>query len=86
METGTNFIKDGHAYRIGSKQLQNAQAHRSGMTFRGKPMRFDLRDADGRPIRAEELYVPRFTEKCEGCSFRILCNGCFNCGGCKGWA
>ena len=86
METGTNFIKDGIAYRIGSKQLQNAQAARSGMTYRGRPIHFELRDSSGRPVPAEELYVPRFAQRCGGCSFRILCNGCFNCGGCEGWS
>ncbi len=86
METGTNFIKDGHVYRISSKQLQNTQAVQSGMTFQGKPIHFELRDESGRPIRKEELYVPHFAEKCEKCSFKILCNGCFNCGGCEGWS
>ena len=86
METGTNFIKDGHTYRIASKQLQNAQAAHSGMTFQGKPIRFDLRDSSGRLIPEGERYVPRFAKKCGECSFRILCNGCFNCGACEGWS
>lgn len=86
METGTNFIKDGHTYRIASKQLQNAQAAHSGMTFQGKPIRFDLRDSSGRLIPEGERYAPRFAKKCGECSFRILCNGCFNCGACEGWS
>ena len=86
METGTNFIKDGHAYRIGSKQLQNAQAVRSGMTYQGRQIHFELKDNSGCPVRAEDLYVPHFAIKCDGCSFKILCNGCFNCGGCEGWS
>ena len=84
METGTNFIKDGQAYRINSKELQNSQAARSGMTYQGKPIIFELKDETGRPIQ-ENLYVPHFAKKCEECSFKILCNGCFNCGACEGW-
>ena len=86
METGTNFIRDGHKYRISSKALQNSQAAHSGMTYQGKPIRFELRDDAGRLIPEEDLYKPRFAAKCEECSFRILCNGCFNCGACEGWA
>ena len=82
METGTTFIKDGKTYRIRSKQEQNRQAYRSGMTYQGKAMRFELKDSAGMPIPAEDLYVPHFVQKCEECSFRILCNGCFDCGGC----
>ena len=82
METGTIFVKDGRRYHLKSKQLQNAQAHKSGMTYQGKPMRFELTDNLGLPIPQEELYVPRFAAKCAECSFRILCNGCSDCGGC----
>ncbi len=82
METGTVFIRDGREYRISSKQLQNSQAFRSGLSYPGKPVHFDLRDSLGLPIPAEELYVPHFIKKCEECSFRILCNGCSDCGRC----
>ena len=84
MVTGTVFIKDGKEYRIRNKQLQNSQAYHSGMTFRGKPIRFELKDSLGFPIPAEDLYVPHYAGKCDECSFRILCNGCFRCGGCEG--
>jgi protein gp37 len=86
METGTNFIKDGHTYRISNKTLQNSQAAHSGMTYQGKPILFELKDDTGCPIREEDLYIPHFAKKCDSCSFRILCNGCFNCGACEGWA
>ena len=86
METGTIFIKDGQAFRISSKQLQNSQALHSGMSWQGKAIHFELRDDSGRRLRAEELYVPHFAPKCDECSFRMLCNGCFNCGGCEGWS
>lgn len=86
METGTVFFKDGKEYRIRNKQLQNQQAVRSGLTFKGKPMHFKLKDADGIEIPKDKLYVPHYAKKCSECSFRILCNGCFNCGACEGWA
>ena len=86
METGTKFVKDGQTYRIRSKQDQNTQAVRSGMTYQGKPIQFKLTDEFGSPIPPEKLYTPRFAKKCEGCSFKILCNGCFNCGACEGWS
>ena len=85
METGTVFIKDGREYRIKSKQLQNEQAFKSGMTYQGKKMQFKLKDRFGQPISKETLYVPRYAQKCEECSYKILCNGCFNCGACEGW-
>ena len=84
METGTVFIRDGREYRIGSKRLQNIQAYKSGMNYQGRAMRFELTDSLGLPVPKEELYVPRYAEKCGECSFRILCNGCGDCGGCGG--
>lgn len=58
---------------------------RSGLTFKGKPLQFKLKDTNENVIPAEKLYVPHFAKKCTECSFRILCNGCFNCGACEGW-
>ena len=84
METGTAFVKDGREYKIRNKQQQNFQAYKSGMTFRGKEINFELKDSFGQPIPKENLYVPRYVKKCEPCSFRIICNGCSNCGGCEG--
>ena len=84
METGTVFIKDGKEYRIKSKQLQNSQAFHSGMTFQGKRIHFDLKDHHGFPIPTADLYKPHFARKCDECSFRVLCNGCFHCGRCEG--
>ena len=84
METGTTFVKDGKTYHIRSKQLQNEQAFKSGMSYQGKVLHFELRDSMGLPIPKEDLYVPHFVRKCEECSFRMLCNGCSDCGGCEG--
>lgn len=83
METGTNFIRDGISYRIRSKEMQNIQAYRSGMTFKGKEIRFKLVDTNGIPIPDEKLYVPHYRKKCHTCSFKVLCNGCSDCGACK---
>lgn len=84
METGTVFKKDGVKYRINSKQTQNQQAFRSGMSFQGKALHFDLFDCSGNPIPEEALYKPHFRKKCEECSFKLLCNGCSDCGACEG--
>ena len=83
METGTVFIKDGRAYRMEDKALQNLQAFRSGLSYRGRKLHFALKDNFGMPIPAEDLYVPHYTKKCETCSFKILCNGCSDCGACE---
>ena len=83
METGTNFIRDGISYRIRSKEMQNIQDYRSGMTFKGKEICFKLVDANGIPIPDEKLYVPHFRKKCHTCSFKVLCNGCSDCGACE---
>jgi hypothetical protein len=84
METGTVFIKDGRRYVLRDKRLQTTQAHKSGMNYLGKPMRFNLVDPLGLPIPEEELYVPRRAKKCEECSMRLICNGCGDCGRCDG--
>ena len=83
METGTVFIKDGKKNTIRSKQQQNLLAVRSGMTCQGRAIQFRLKDRFGNPIPEEDLYVPHFVKKCEECSFRILCNGCSDCGSCQ---
>lgn len=84
METGTSFIKDGKKHTIRSKQMQNEQAFKSGLTYQGKKIHFDLRDSFGNPISEEDLYVPHYIKKCETCAFKILCNGCSDCGYCEG--
>lgn len=70
METGTVFFKDGKEYRIRNKQLQNQQAVRSGLTFKGKPMHFKLKDADGIEIPKDKLYVPHYAKKVLGMLFQ----------------
>jgi protein gp37 len=81
--TGRRFIKDGKLYRIEGNGLQSQQAYKSGMSFRGKPMHFDLYDDMGYPIPDEERYKPTFRERCDTCGMRLTCNGCSNCGKCE---
>ena len=83
METGTKFIKDGKEYKIKSKQEQNLQAFKSGLTFQGKKMDFILKDENGQIIPKEKLYIPTYIKKCSTCAFKIICNGCSNCGYCQ---
>jgi protein gp37 len=81
IETGTHFIKDGKHYRIPSKQVQSRMAHKSGMSYAGKPMVFHLEDEYG-PVPAENLYVPHYRAGCETCGSKLICNGCSDCGRC----
>lgn len=83
IETGTNFIKDGRLYRLPDKRVQSEMAYKSGVSFRGKPIHFDLRDAWGQPIPEEARYVPHFRERCQTCGSQIICNGCSDCGKCE---
>ena len=84
METGTTFIKDGGEYKNESKRLQNLQAFRSGISYQGRKLHFAFRDSFGNLIPEEDLYMPHWAKKCDTCSFKILCNGCFDCGACSG--
>ena len=83
IETGTNFIKDGRLYRLPDKRVQSEMAYKSGVSFSGKPVHFDLRDAWGQPIPEEVRYVPHFRERCQTCGSQIICNGCSDCGKCE---
>ena len=83
METGTDFIKDGKKYLIRSKQMQNLQAYRSGLSHQGKAMHFKLYDEKGQLLSEDKLYQKHFRQKCAECGFRILCNGCSDCGQCE---
>ncbi|MBO5560771.1 MAG: DUF5131 family protein [Firmicutes bacterium] len=80
--TGRRFIKDGKLYKIEGNGLQSRQAYLSGMSYKGKPMQFDLYDSMGYPIIDEERYRPHFRERCADCGMRPICNGCSDCGKC----
>ena len=84
METGTNFIKDGKTYHLPSKQLQSVMAYKSGLQFLGKPSSFKLfppKQAD--LFNNDNVYVKFFSERCQTCGYKILCNGCSKCGRCS---
>ena len=82
IETGTVFIKDGKQYRMPDKQLQSRMAHKSGMSYRGRPIDFHLTDPLGIPISREALHTPHFRRSCDTCGSRLICNGCAECGRC----
>ena len=81
--TGRRFVKDGKMYRIESSELQSNQAHKSGLSYEGKPINFKLTNPLGIPIAKERLYTPYFSEKCQTCGMKMICNGCTRCGKCE---
>lgn len=82
IETGTVFIKDERRYFMPKKQVQSLMAHKSGMNFTGRPIKWDLKDEYGRAIPEDKLYKPHFRESCAVCGSRPICNGCSECGKC----
>ena len=85
IETGTVFVKDGQTYRIPDKRAQSRQAHLSGLSHPGRPVRYALRHPEPTLFDAP---VPRrtgpFRPTCATCGSRPTCNGCSNCGACDG--
>ncbi len=81
--TGRRFVKDGKMYRIESSELQSNQAYKSGLSYPGKPINFKLTNPLGIPIAGERLYTPYFSEKCQTCGMKMICNGCTRCGKCE---
>ena len=80
--TGRRFVKDGRLYKL-EGNIQSQQARKSGMSFRGKPIHFDLYDSFGYPVRDKDKYKPVFRERCKTCGMQMCCNGCSNCGKCE---
>lgn len=80
--TGRRFVKDGRTYRIGSSELQSRQAYLSGLSYQGKPIRFNLTTPLGTPIPSDRRYQPYYGEKCMTCGMKMICNGCTRCGKC----
>lgn len=83
IETGSNFIKDGRQYKIPQKTRQSVMAFKSAMNFVGKPIKFYLETKEG-PVLENNLYRPHYRENCRECSARLICNGCSDCGKCRG--
>lgn len=82
IETGNIFIKDKKMYKIKSKQTQAKLAYKSGLSYEGKKIEFNLTDELGIPLRNEDLYVAYFGENCKECGNKMICNGCSKCGKC----
>ncbi|MCQ2195778.1 MAG: phage Gp37/Gp68 family protein [Paludibacteraceae bacterium] len=82
IETGTVFVKDGKSYRIPDKRTQSLQAFKSGLSYKGKDIDFNLTNPEPGFFDAE-AYTPFFCEHCETCGSRMTCNGCSNCGNCR---
>lgn len=80
--TGRRFVRDGKLYRIEDSRVQSEQASRSGLSFQGKPMTFQLCDTLGCAIPETELYQPYYGEHCQKCGMKLICNGCSRCGRC----
>lgn len=80
--TGRRFIKDGKLYHIEGNSRQSEQAFRSGLSYLGKPIQFELYDDWGYPIPEEQLYTPYFGQRCQTCGMKMICNGCSRCGKC----
>ncbi len=80
--TGRRFIKDGRTYEIEGSSVQAQQAYLSGLSYKGRPIKFKLCDRFGSPVPGSRLYQPHFREKCGTCGMRIICNGCSGCGKC----
>ena len=83
METGTVFIKDGKIYHIYDKRKQSEQAWLSGLQYKGKNIKFNLKNEEQMNLFMNEKYSPFFGERCNRCGFRIICNGCSRCGNCS---
>ena len=85
IEIGSNFVKDGRHYRLGSsKQKQAEQAFKAGLNFVGRPQHFDLRYPIGIPLQPNELYQAQYDgPHCHACGSRLICNGCSHCGKCE---
>ena len=79
--TGRRFIKDGRLYKLDEPGVGSLQAHKSGLSYQGRPIEWRLFDAWGQPLSAD-AYVPYFREKCRVCGMRPICNGCSRCGKC----
>lgn len=83
METGSKFIKDRKLYTIPDKHIQSEMAYKSGISFKGKDMKFILTDGLGIEIPKYLLYKPNFSDKCRICGSKPICNGCFDCKKCN---
>ena len=84
IETGTVYVKDGKTYHLPDKRLQSRQAHLSGLSHPGRPIRYRLRHPE--PTLFDDPVLPLtgpFLPTCATCGSRPTCNGCSSCGACS---
>lgn len=82
IETGTVFVKDGKTYHIPEKRQQSIQAYKSGLSYKGKDVKYLLINPEP-SIFEVPVYEPVYREHCKTCGTRMTCNGCSNCGSCE---
>ena len=82
IETGTQFIKDGKTYTIPSKRTQSVMAYKSGLQYEGSPIDFHLHSPQTELFGTEQFYQKQWSEPCETCGSRLICNGCQKCEKC----
>lgn len=85
METGNKFIKNNKTYTFKNKFDQSKFALSCNLNFVGKKIDFKLCKKDDLFLNTfgTEIHKKYFKNRCEECSFKMLCNGCSNCGKCQ---
>ncbi len=84
METGTHFIKDNKLYTLSSKRTQSVMAFKSGLQWKGKPLHFNLVTPQMNLFHTSiPLYEKQWSEPCQTCGARLICNGCQKCEKCS---
>lgn len=81
-ETGTVYVTDAGTFTISNKDVQREQAYRSGLSWPGRAISWELRMSDGSDIPDNERWVRRFQPHCAHCARKLSCNGCSGCGDC----
>ena len=82
IETGTCFVKDGVTYNMPDKQVQSAQAFKSGLSYNGKQVPYHLSPAED-SLFEDESWTPHYRPQCATCGSRPVCSGCTECGSCR---
>ena len=82
METGNKFVKDGKLYDLKNKQLQRIMAYKSGLQFEGKAIEFKLTGFQTEFFDGSEFYEKQWSEPCQTCGAKLICNGCQKCKTC----
>jgi len=83
IETGSKFLKDGKTYSLLNKRSQSEMAWKSGMSYEGRPLCFNLQSMETSLFSDLPKHSPIFRTSCQRCGSRMICNGCTNCGKCE---